>query len=285
MNSQLFGLLAETSIHPGAGQSTGFVDLPVAREAATDYPVIVGSSIKGALKDLAGRGDQHRKEFSSKELRDIFGAAAANGQETSAGALLVSDARLLLLPVRSLKSQYKWVTCPHLIERLIRDRSRTGSPAAIDIPTCKDHHYLSPADTNDGQLFLEERQFSRDGDITTQLLDIIKPLIASQPARERLQRQLVIISDNDFVWFARYGLAVTAHNVLDKNTKASNNLWYEETIPPDSLFYLLLAERSIGTLDAVKQLLNDHRWLQVGGNETTGQGWFAVSTEQAGGAA
>jgi CRISPR-associated protein Cmr4 len=285
MNSLLFGLLAETSIHPGAGQSTGFVDLPVAREAATDYPVIVGSSIKGALRDLAGHGHQHREKFSDEQIRKIFGAAAGNAQETSAGALLVSDARLLLLPVRSLKSQYKWVTCPHLLERLIRDRSRTGAHAAIEIPACKDHHYLSPAGTNDGQLFLEERQFSRDGDIAAPLLELIKPLIASKPARERLQRQLVVVSDNDFVWFARYGLAVTAHNVLHENTKASKNLWYEETIPPDSLFYLLLAERSSGTLDDVKQLLNDCRWLQVGGNETTGQGWFAVSAEQPGGAA
>ena len=47
MKTLLYGLLAETSIHPGAGQSSGFVDLPVAREAATDYPVIVGSSLKG----------------------------------------------------------------------------------------------------------------------------------------------------------------------------------------------------------------------------------------------
>ena len=49
----LLGLLAETPIHPGSGRSAGFVDLPVAREAATDYPVVVGASVKGALLDLA----------------------------------------------------------------------------------------------------------------------------------------------------------------------------------------------------------------------------------------
>jgi len=37
MNTNIIGLLAETSIHPGSGQDAGFVDLPVAREAATDY--------------------------------------------------------------------------------------------------------------------------------------------------------------------------------------------------------------------------------------------------------
>ena len=51
MKAAMLGLLAETPIHPGAGRGMGVVDLPVAREAATDYPVIVGSSLKGALRD------------------------------------------------------------------------------------------------------------------------------------------------------------------------------------------------------------------------------------------
>ena len=51
MKSIILGMLAETPVHPGAGRSTGFVDLPVARESITEYPVIVGSSLKGALKE------------------------------------------------------------------------------------------------------------------------------------------------------------------------------------------------------------------------------------------
>ena len=58
MNTSILGLLAETSIHPGAGESAGFIDMPVAREGATGYPVIVGSSLKGALLDLAREGDK-----------------------------------------------------------------------------------------------------------------------------------------------------------------------------------------------------------------------------------
>ena len=46
MNTAILGLLAETSIHAGTGRGMGVVDLPVAREAATDYPVIVGSRLK-----------------------------------------------------------------------------------------------------------------------------------------------------------------------------------------------------------------------------------------------
>lgn len=259
MNTMILGLLAETSIHPGAGQSAGFVDLPVAREAATDYPVIVGSSFKGALRDTAERLGQG-------DVKRTF------GESDAAGDLLVSDARLLLLPVRSLTSQFKWVTCPHLIERFQRDRDRAkrnGNP--IDV-TCS-RGYLGDGT---GMLFLEERQFEWAGDLPPNLIGLIDKLIFHESARKRLPKQLVLVSDKDFVWFARYGLAVTARNQLKKESKTSNNLWYEETLPAESLFYALLAERRAGALDLVKSIFATRPYLQVGGNETIGQGWFAV---------
>ena len=266
MKSLILGLLTETSIHPGAGQSSGFVDLPVAREAATDYPVIVGSSMKGALRDRAR----------CENLPDID---TVFGKQENGGTLLVSDARLILLPVRSLKTQYKWVTCPHLVERLSRDRSREngGSVAAVPLGNYSEQQYLG---AGDGDLFLEERQFSRvspNGELPFGLTDLLKPLIAHKQTADRLEQQLVVISNNDFVWFARYGLAVNARNQLDAEKKTSKNLWYEETIPPDSLFYCLLAERGANALASVTSLFKDRPYLQAGGNETVGQGWFAVA--------
>lgn len=266
MKSLILGLLAETSIHPGAGQSSGFVDLPVAREAATDYPVIVGSSMKGALRDRAR----------CENLPDID---TVFGKQENGGTLLVSDARLILLPVRSLKTQYKWVTCPHLVERLSRDRSRENgrSVAAVPLGNLSEQQYLG---AGDGDLFLEERQFSRvspNGELPFGLTDLLKPLIAHKQTADRLEQQLVVISNNDFVWFARYGLAVNARNQLDDEKKTSKNLWYEETIPPDSLFYCLLAERGANALSSVSSLFKDRPYLQAGGNETVGQGWFAVA--------
>ena len=94
------------------------------------------------------------------------------------------------------------------------------------------------------------------------------------------------IEPKDFTWFARYGLAVQARNVLDLDKKTSKNLWYEETIPADALFYTLLAERADGTIDKVTDLFKDRAYLQVGGNETVGMGWFAVTlADEKGGAA
>ena len=74
-------------------------------------------------------------------------------------------------------------------------------------------------------------------------------------------------------WFARYGLAINARNQLDDEKKTSKNLWYEETIPPDSLFYCLLAERGSNALESMKPLFKDRPYLQAGGNETVGYGF------------
>ena len=280
MKTQIVGLLSETSIHPGAGQSSGVVDSPVAREAATDYPVVPGSSLKGALLGLA----RQPGKFDAAERDRVFGKVETGTDSGGAGALLVSDARLLLLPVRSLSSAYKWVTCPHLLERFARDTRRGGDAAVA--PRCEvaAEKYLG---AGDGDLFLEERQFSHGGALPEKLVKTLVPLISHDTTRDRLAKgeQLVVLHDGDFAWFARYGLPVQARNVLDEEKKTSKNLWYEETIPPDALFYTLFAERQSGALAAVKRLFDDHPYLQVGGNETVGMGWFAVTFPDAKGVA
>ncbi len=90
-----------------------------------------------------------------------------------------------------------------------------------------------------------------------------------------------MISDDEFNYFASYCLAVNARNVLKKETKTSGNLWYEEAIPADTLFYALLISRPVGgqneAINTVKELFKKRPYLQVGGNETVGQGWCAVS--------
>lgn len=279
MKSMMIGMLAETPVHPGSGRSTGFVDLPVARESVTDYPVIVGSSLKGALKDRARekwpdvlKESHETKKELSKEVADIFGL------QDDAGKLAVSDARLILLPVRSLTGQFKWITCPYLLERLGRDLKRSYLDKDIKKPTLdKKPDKGSAFSLDDAKgLFLEEREFKITDKLDSSIVESVKGLIIHKDAAERLIKQLVILNDDDFKWFASYGLSVNARNVLDEKTKKSKNLWYEETLSPDSLFYAVLFERGEGALDLVQKMLLDRPFLQVGGNETIGQGWFAL---------
>ncbi|AET65068.1 type III-B CRISPR module RAMP protein Cmr4 [Methanothrix harundinacea] len=277
MRSIIIGMLAETPVHPGAGRSTGFVDLPVARESITEYPVIVGSSLKGALKDRARDKWPGKRSENGEEAAQSEEVERAFGKQDGAGDLIVSDARLLLLPVRSLTGHYKWATCPNILERLSRDIHRSGFEKKLKIPkTDKKPENGTVLGEGSGKIFLEEREFKIVETADKSVIEAIDQLMPNRASAERLARQLIVLSDDDFKWFASYGLPISARNVLDENTKTSKNLWYEETLAQDSLFYNLLMERGNGSIDLVKILVDERPYLQVGGNETVGQGWFAL---------
>ncbi|MGI5823590.1 MAG: type III-B CRISPR module RAMP protein Cmr4 [Dethiobacteria bacterium] len=278
MFSTIMGMLAETNLHPGTGQVAGTIDLPVAREKITDYPVIVGSSLKGALLDAA---KQHQRVgLTDIEIEKVFGSTE------QAGAIAVTDGRLLLLPVRSLNSHYKWVTCPYLLERYQRDCQLAGVPVkAFDLQPLRNLQEAEAATYGKGRLYLEDLHFEIvASEPVKPIAETIAPLIKHSSVKQRLQENIVILNDNEFVFFARYALAVSARNLLNEQ-KISQNLWYEETIPPDTLFYALFLSRpgEKDSLFSLVKMFEKHPYLQVGGNETVGQGWCAVTFINSGG--
>jgi len=286
----LIGLLAETSLHAGAGSSVDGIDLPIQREGHTDWPCVFGSSVKGALRTKAE--DNLGKENSS--IQFVFGpdSSSENASE-HAGALLVSDARLLLLPVRSLTSHFKWVTCPALLKRLKRDSQRLGIALNFTEPTVTtDSNTAITADTEEADLFLEEYRFHT---ATTDLKDLIAVLSQITGINtEDLTNQLVIVSDNQFSYLSKYATTVTPHIAIDNEKKVVKKgaLWYEETLPAETaLYFALSAHKSrerVSSMSA-EAILNcitndlvgaESPYLQLGGNETLGMGWCKVTVKQ-----
>lgn len=265
LSAVMIGVLAETPIHPGAGQSGGTIDLPVAREGGTHYPFVPGSSNKGSTKQQAGGAE------------NFYGTADKQGD------IMFGDLRLLLLPLRSSHGAYKWATCPHLLERFARDLERAGYDLrSVKVPDIREGHVLA-ADAKNEPLLLEEMNFTVQDALDPAAIAPIARLLPDAGAyartRARLDRQLLVMRDDDFAWFARFGLPVHAHNVLKEGTKTSTNLWYEEALPTDTLLYSIMAPRSgrnandaATALEAVLAKVRQQKWFQFGGNETTGQG-------------
>lgn len=279
----ILGLLAQTSIHAGTGSNTGVIDLPIQREGHNGWPCVFGSSMKGALRTRAET--QYGKDNNS--VIYVFGPNTQNASD-HAGAIMVSDARLLLLPIRSLTSQFKWVTCPDALKRYQRDSERFGMKTSkIDI-SVTGNNAIVPQQTKDGALFLEEYRF----DAKTQNLDALITSLASLMQRDdaetALQQQLVIVSDDMFAHLVQHATPVNAHIAIDSDTKTVRNgaLWYEETLPPETLLYVGLSATKAraqnaempaeSILGAITGLFAQQPWLQVGGNETVGMGWCAV---------
>jgi len=274
-SSVVVGLLAETFIHPGASDTLGVVDLPVARESATDYPFLPGSGLKGALRECW----ETRQPDQKAEVDRLFGAP------TQAGGLSVSDARLALLPIRSLDGPYAWTTCPYALERLERDFGRAGLGVGFARPeVAQGQALVAPGRVSDDPIVLEELSFRRSPLADVGVAESLERLVGA-PARDRLRSQLVVVSDEDFAWFARFALAVQARNVLEDATKRSVNLWYEEALPPDTVLYALITAREAADADAVAERLRGDPYLQIGGKETVGQGWVRLQVLEAEGKA
>ena len=285
-------LTTETPLHAGTGQSVAGIDLPIQREIHTNWPCVYGSAVKGALRARA-----FHEQMRLEDLIDLFGpdhAAAAGERDSShAGALMIGDAHLLALPVRSLQSCFKWVTCPAALRRFLRDTERLG--LALQAPQIPAIEALTALGGQDQVLFLEEfrLQLQRSEQVE-QLAALLAPLSGGALSVEDLQQRLVIVHDDIFSFLASNATAVNAHIAIDAQTKTVKDgaLWYEESLPPESLLYVPLsatASRRKGSGLTSAEVLGlfaglfpaDRNWLQMGGNETTGMGWCRVGINPA----
>ncbi len=285
MKFELLGLYAETAIHAGAGTSTGVIDLPIMREAHTGWPCIFGSAVKGALR---AKAEQTRLET----LHDVFGPDTKNASE-HAGALAVGDARLLLLPVRSLTSHFKWVTCPALIQRAAADAKRMGFEVpGFALPALADDTALQSGAS--ATLYLEEFQLqAQQTDLEALIAWLANFVRQEEGFATRLAQQLVVVHNDMFAHLAQYATPVNPHIAIKNSSKTvePGALWYEETLPPETVLYVTLAaspSRKPGSELSAEQILQaalqlfpqDAPYLQLGGNETVGMGWCRVSSTQ-----
>jgi CRISPR-associated protein Cmr4 len=297
---RLLFLHAITYLHPGTGQSTGVVDLPIQREVHTDFPLYSASGLKGALRDKAETGKWGRD---SEEVKLLFGGESGN-ESTTAGALSLTDARILAFPVRSLQRVFLWVTCPMVIERLRRDSQLValdGEVEAIDKGPAAETAWVHTGAGIEKTLVLEEVSLDpKPKAAVNGLARQISDLAGSESGFEA--QRLVIVTNEDFKYFVQYATQVSARIKLNEQKTTTGdvgNLWYEETLPPETLLYALalchrtrMADKANGSgAEATKgsanwvaeklgELLEDN-FLQIGGNETVGQGWCQIACHEA----
>ena len=291
-HTALLLLTSETPLHAGAGQSVDGIDLPIQREVHTHWPCVFGSAVKGALRAHA----EQRMASTSTAIADLFGPDHGGAQErdtSHAGALLVGDATLLALPVRSLQSSFKWVTCPQAITRFARTAERLG--LALTLPAISQPAPDKALGQGDAKLFLEEFRFEQSPDACIgALAKALAPLSGGALDEATLLQRLVVVHDDIFSFLAGNATSVQPHIAIDSTTKTVKDgaLWFEETLPPETLLYVPLtataSRRKGGALTAAQvleqfeQLLPAGKnWLQLGGNETTGMGWCRVGIARA----
>lgn len=271
---------ALTPVHPGTGQdSSSVIDLPVAREAATKFPIIPASSLKGVLRNGAGLDKDDLSEAAQK-ARKIYGyagklksASAAEYTEASqAGQLTLTDARVLLLPVRSYAGTFALITCPLVLQRYLRDQKALGlTTLQASIPV------VGPGDA----LLSSQTQLKHTDKVILEDIDLdAKPAQAQALASELSQQifgteetyfteRFALVHNDVFGYFCETGMEVIARVRLENETKTvvGGALWYEEAVPAEAVFSNFALSTS-GDFGEVTQ----KPYIQIGGKGSVGRG-------------
>ena len=270
MNTRPFLLHALSPLHAGTGHTPDIIDLPTARMKATGIPFLPGSSIKGVLRDARRATDREKTEA-------VFGPSG--DPAAHAGALVVGDARLLALPVRSFRGTFAWVTSPLLLTLAKRDLEEPS----LTVPTINGRGARLAQGTicvHNDKLYLEDLDLPATvAAETTAWAQRLAPL--AFPDDDIFTKRFAIIDDDTMAFLWETATQVDARVRLDERTRtvAKGALWLEESLPPETLLIgLLAADRSRRrdvkmTPDEVLSFaLSVEEVHQLGGKATTGHG-------------
>jgi len=256
---------AETPIHPGASSGWGAVDLPVQRESFSGLPVFNASGIKGAMRQHF-EIQEKRTRNGRDEIADIFGPPTDKASD-HAGSMAVTDAKLLLFPVRSLYGIFAYVTCPFVLQRFLRDLkiaeggNELLEAAIAGLQVNQDEALVAKLPYEDipatllivrpgaqkSAVFDEYLFKALEEDKVSKVVKYIRDnCFPGDPAYKIWQkgfpRRFAIIHDDVFRDFTRLGAEIITRNQIDDNTGTAvdKGLWTEEHLPSETILYSLV---------------------------------------------
>jgi CRISPR-associated protein Cmr4 len=287
-------LYLESSLRVGDDKEGIEIDLPVQREAATGYPLLPASSLKGVLRSRA------RAQQAPIELLGLLGSAPESEDiEPTPSNVIVSDSIPLLFPVRSLTGLFTWVTSVETLSRFGRDMAAYGVKAeplpqlpALDAETAGVAPE-TPLLCRKQTLVLEEFTFpvrvaEEVGALGAWMAENAFP---DDPAfdfwRSRAARGVVVLPEGAYRHFVTHGTQVVPRIRIDPDTGTASDgsLWTEEFLPPETLLYALVgANLPDSPAKEIKKAADLTEWvrrlapvsLQLGSGRTLGHGIVRV---------
>jgi CRISPR-associated protein Cmr4 len=269
--AKLLFIHALTPLHPGAGRfgATEVVDLPVQRDEF-GFPTIWSSSLKGVLRssfELRARSqtDEAKQVADETFVRAVFGPEPASLEVSEySSAISVLDARLLMIPARSLKGVWCYLTSPHLLnyyrvyleiasnyvsqlENVLKELNKLieSSGAAFKskkadadrVVLVSDEQCVIKSDQR-SVVVLNEEEFTAEE--KSELAGIWKLLPAGTE-----QRSIAVVTDNAAETLLRKSLVVQPRVRLDyeRKTVSRGGLWDEEYLPQRTLMVSLIVAR------------------------------------------
>lgn len=283
MSFNQYHLVSQTILHCGSGQSVGIIDQPIIRDRATNLPIVPGATIRGVL-----RAHLSANENNAQLTKALFGSLAKDGTESFAGALSITDAHLLLLPVRSLYGILAYATCPFILKRY-----KKAMGINIDLPTeSKDKACVGNNSRNIAadKVVFEELDIDavKSKEAEQWAVKIANTVYADdQLAQEDFQQHFVILPDDVFAYLAETATEVRTRIRMNPETGVVDNgaLWTEENLPAECILWGSYSFNESTKRDNAKYVdqFTDNTngaLLQMGGNAGIGSGLVQMMVKE-----
>jgi CRISPR-associated protein Cmr4 len=290
-NARIYWLHTLTPTHAGVGRGVGYIDLPIDRDAVTNWPLIRGSAFKGVWADHYGATEDKRKK--DPLLRAAFGVSSDVADNVSnSGSLLPTDARLVCLPVRSFRGTFAWCTSALALRLLHRTLALAGLPAPA-VPDSPNEQSVVLPDGGISGLVENKRVYLEDLDFVgvtqpgaREWAEMIAKYVFPGDAswQGEFKKRFAVLPDVMFDFLSETGTEVHTRVKISDETKtvADKALWTEESLPAETILAgVVVCDRVFGKngqdmtprglLDAFadpRKPLN----LQIGGKATVGRG-------------
>lgn len=249
MKYKAYSIRALTNMHVGSGDNNfGVVDKLVQRDPVTNYPAIYSSSLKGALREYCAN-----ETF----VNYVFG----DEKNKTAGNYRFFQANLLAIPVRSNKKPFFMATTPYVLKEF------KNTLKSFEIPEkgFEDIEKLSKLATEEGKVLIKE-------DLSAKIEEWDSKKGEGFPDKlNHLPGNIALFSETNFNELTKH-LPVIARNNLENGQ--STNLWYEEIVPRESLFYFIVGYGEEHQDEFENKIQSDN--VQIGGNASIGYGFTEI---------
>lgn len=274
MDNKFYFVKCVTNLHMGSGDiNFNIIDNEVQRDPVTGHPTMFSSGIKGAL----------REHFEARKLDDmvtrIFGSSISESnkdkKKSNPGQVKFLSANLLLMPIRAALGAlpYYLVTTKELLQAYVMEleaiRGIGSEQKLADVVKTLDVNKAYSKNTQ-GPIRIEACKYENRSAIPQGIIDV---LLERKAVTEDNLDKLFIMPDSDFR-SEKIHLPVLARNQLENGE--SKNLWYEEVVPHESVFYFGVLSDGTKLGDAALKdfadVVENEHLFQFGGNATIGYG-------------
>lgn len=305
-DTRIYWLHTLSPTHAGVGRGVGYIDLPIDRDGVTGWPIIRGSSFKGVWADHYGvqlipqpeeevvggkkrAGDRRKMDTTEGRLLKAAFGIAGEDNNSSAGALIPTDARLVCLPVRSFRGTFAWATSPLCLQMVRRTLTLAGvgglSDAPAELAEGQAHHAAATALTEGNGIYLEDLDFTPQRcDTATAWAALIAQSVFAEDAnwQEQFSKRFVVLPDSAFDFLCATGTEVHTRVRIDDAFKVVEKgaLWTEESLPAETILMgLVRCDRVFGRNGEditpgglLDRFARTPLTLQIGGKATVGRG-------------